>query len=642
MDIVSLNNSDNLSDSSDSAFSEITSSTSNASISTQIENSHPKIYQWRDCYSAWQQFNEFRKLNIFCDIELIVDDVRFKAHRAVLSACSEYFKALFTGGWHTSMEPSIILDGVKPEIMKIIIDWAYTRKAQVTVDNVQELLPTADRFCAHAIVKNCVELLQVELCPENCLGIRQFAEHYFQHGLFEAAESFTLRNFEEITRSNEFLEIEPQVLYEFLASDELNVRSEEIAFQALVTWVNFKIESRCTIFSQILRTIRMGLMDPDYFMSKVKTHELIANQPGMRPIIKDAMRALYDLSTNSRTALTGSRISNPYIRPRFPHQILFAIGGWSGGSPTNAVETYDCRSETWTNITATECFTNERPRAYHGIVCDHKYIYMVGGFDGQNYFNSMRKIDLIRQRQTEEPPMKFRRCYVSCTIASHKIYALGGMDGQQRLNNAERYDILHHAWEELPVMTERRSDASSCSLHGKVYVAGGFNGHECLNSLEFYDESTSQWTRVTPMRSRRSGVSLITLNARIFAVGGFDGVNRLRTAECYNSDTNSWTQVANMINPRSNFGIEVLDQQIIAIGGFNGFQTTFNVEAYDDDTDEWYEIQDMSIFRSALACCVVSELPMEDMKRYAAPREENSSSTRAVPHYTASVNMVTE
>lgn len=30
-------------------------------------------------------------------------------------------------------------------------------------------------------------------------------------------------------------------------------------------------------------------------------------------------------------------------RPRIPFEILFAVGGWSAGSPTNFIETYDTR-----------------------------------------------------------------------------------------------------------------------------------------------------------------------------------------------------------------------------------------------------------------------------------------------------------
>lgn len=36
-------------------------------------------------------------------------------------------------------------------------------------------------------------------------------------------------------------------------------------------------------------------------------------------------------------------LKNPFAKPRIPYEILFAIGGWSAGSPTSFVETYDTR-----------------------------------------------------------------------------------------------------------------------------------------------------------------------------------------------------------------------------------------------------------------------------------------------------------
>jgi len=39
-------------------------------------------------------------------------------------------------------------------------------------------------------------------------------------------------------------------------------------------------------------------------------------------------------------------------RPRLPHEILLAVGGWSGGAPTNTIEAYDNRANRWTNITS--------------------------------------------------------------------------------------------------------------------------------------------------------------------------------------------------------------------------------------------------------------------------------------------------
>ena len=39
--------------------------------------------------------NEQRLEGEFCDIAIVVEDVKFRAHRCVLAACSTYFKKLF-------------------------------------------------------------------------------------------------------------------------------------------------------------------------------------------------------------------------------------------------------------------------------------------------------------------------------------------------------------------------------------------------------------------------------------------------------------------------------------------------------------------------------------------------------------------
>lgn len=40
---------------------------------------------------------------------------------------------------------------------------------------------------------------------------------------------------------------------------------------------------------------------------------------------------------------TEADLNDPLARPRIPYEILFAVGGWSAGSPTSFVETYDTR-----------------------------------------------------------------------------------------------------------------------------------------------------------------------------------------------------------------------------------------------------------------------------------------------------------
>jgi len=80
----------------------------------------------------------------------------------------------------------------------------------------------------------------------------------------------------------------------------------------------------------------------------VKDHPYVAGNEACRPVIIETLKFLYDLEMITQK---DGEIPTPEIaRPRVPHEILFAIGGWSGGSPTNFIETYDTRADRWVKV----------------------------------------------------------------------------------------------------------------------------------------------------------------------------------------------------------------------------------------------------------------------------------------------------
>ena len=100
-------------------------------------------------------------------------------------------------------------------------------------------------------------------------------------------------------------------------------------------------------------------MDTDYFMHHVRNHEYVkACGDTIRPLIRDALQVLHRLEFASDSIDPSFHI---LTRPRLPHEVLLAVGGWSGGSPTNTIEAYDSRADQWVNVTATiEKFGQER------------------------------------------------------------------------------------------------------------------------------------------------------------------------------------------------------------------------------------------------------------------------------------------
>ncbi|XP_074659238.1 kelch-like protein 10 [Tubulanus polymorphus] len=494
------------------------------------------------------------------------------------------------------------IPGISSAMIGSIIEYAYTRETDITADNVDTLLPAADQFNVVGLVRACADFITNQLGSENCIGIRNFARQYFCRHLERQADNYLMQNFVDVaTKSDELMSLQLSEFTEIMSCDELNVKNEEAVFETVIKWIDHDPDSRKECIIDLLKVVRMGLLNTQFFVEKVKSHKYIKDNESCKPIIIDTLKFLYDLDMDDDKELD---LSDPLARPRVPHEFIFVVGGWSGGSPTNAIETYDTRADRWI-----ACEQVDTPRAYHGTAAVRGMVYVVGGFDGMDYFNSVRAFDPYKKVWTEKAPMHCKRCYVSVAVLNDQVYAMGGFNGHVRQNTAERYAPDTNQWSMITPMNMQRSDASGTTHNGRVYICGGFNGQECMSSAEYYDPDTEQWTLVASMRNRRSGVGVIAHGEYVYAVGGFNGITRMNTAERYNPSTNTWTSITEMYNPRSNFAIEVLDDMIFGIGGFNGVTTIFNVECYDPESDEWYDATDMTIFRSALSACVLKDIP---------------------------------
>ncbi|CAI9534942.1 unnamed protein product [Staurois parvus] len=368
--------------------------------------------------------------------------------------------------------------------------------------------------------------------------------------------------------SEEFLDLTVTEFKDLIKKDNLNVKREEVIFEAIIKWIEHHPADRRQCITTLLPKVRMALMHTMYLINNVMTNIHVKHSQECMNLVTSVLKTKYDLNANGSSR---SYFKNPLTRPRLPSAILLAIGGWSSGSPTNAIEAYDCRVDHWVDIS----YEVESPRAYHGTAYLNGYVYLVGGLNDIYYFSSVRRFDPVRKIWQQVAPMNDKRCYVSTTVLKNRIYAMGGYNGQIRLNSAECYNPETNQWDYIASMNEIRSDAKATTLNGKIYICGGFDGEECLFTAEVYNPDTEHWSIIAPMWSRRSGVGVIAYGDLIYAVGGFDGADRLHNAEAYNPATNTWNEISSMFSPRSNFGIEVLEDLLYVAGGFNGFETTF-------------------------------------------------------------------
>ncbi|XP_033610818.1 kelch-like protein 10, partial [Cryptotermes secundus] len=529
----------------------------------------------------------------------------FAVHRVVLSEHSAYFRTLFTTQLRIQENTDVYLPGVTSETMNLILDYAYTENVNITHENVCQLLMSADYLIVPGLLDLCCDFLRRVMATENCIGILRLVSAHFCSSFEAEARRFLMRNFVEISQqSDEFLELPPEELQALICSDELNVGTEEIVWESILRWINHDKENRKCHIAELLKRVRLGLMDRNFFLKRLMVHSYVTGNCESHLFITKVNNYVHD--SGSITRKDGEVPIPDFVRPRMPHDILFVIGGWRGYSPTNVIETYDARADRWFQVEAVD---PAGPRAFHGTAVIGFNIYVIGGHNGKDYLSSCRCFNAVEKTWCEVSPMNTPRCYLSVAVLEGVVYAMGGYDGIRRQRTAERYDYQKNQWSFIAPMNVRRFDASAATLNGKIYLVGGLNNGDCMNSAEVYDPKANQWTLIPAMNFRRSGLSCVGYHGHVYAIGGLDGRTRMSSGEKYNPTTGTWKLIPHMRRSRSKFGIEVVDDKIFAIGGFNRATTRPEVEYYDEKSNEWFEASNMIACRIALSACVVMGLP---------------------------------
>lgn len=223
-------------------------------------------------------WSELRNNMQLCDgVVKCEDDREFKVHRAILSAVSPFFKALFLNTLHKGEpEETEVYIKVPGKIFCLILDYAYCGKCAVTNENVQCLLAYADQLEVLGCVQLCCQYIVSNLDPSNCLEVLLFARHYFCKDLEEKGRRFIRHHFLEVMKSNpDFFNLTDDELYHILSDDELNARSEEIVFEAIQKWVEHDPQKRKHSLGKLLSAVRLGLLACSFYTTKVLKWKLL-------------------------------------------------------------------------------------------------------------------------------------------------------------------------------------------------------------------------------------------------------------------------------------------------------------------------------------------------------------------------------
>ncbi|RXM31857.1 Kelch-like protein 20, partial [Acipenser ruthenus] len=519
-----------------------------------VSDKHPR--------QTLEVINLLRKHRELCDVVLVVGTKKIYAHRVILSACSPYFRAMFTGELAESRQTEVVIRDIDERAMELLIDFAYTSQVTVEEGNVQTLLPAACLLQLAEIQEACCEFLKRQLDPSNCLGIRAFADTHSCRELLRIADKFTQHNFQEVMESEEFMLLPSNQLIDIISSDELNVRSEEQVFSAVMAWVKYSIQERRPQLPQVLQHVRLPLLSPKFLVGTVGSDPLIKSDEECRDLVDEAKN--YLLLPQERPLMQG-----PRTRSRKPircGEVLFAVGGWCSGDAISSVERYDPQTNEWRMVASMS-------KRRCGV--------------GVSVLDDLLYDPKTNQWSSDVAPTSTCRTSVGVAVLGGYLYAVGGQDGVSCLNIVERYDPKENKWTRVASMSTRRLGVAVAVLGGFLYAVGGSDGTSPLNTVERYNPQENRWHTVAPMGTRRKHLGCAVYQDMIYSVGGRDDTTELSSAERYNPRTNQWSPVVAMTSRRSGVGLAVVNGQLMAVGGFDGTTYLKTIEVYDPDANTW-------------------------------------------------------
>lgn len=559
------------------------------------------------------ELQQLHKDRVLCDIVLMAgikeqsdgdknteeEKCYVPAHRVILAASSNYFRAMFTSFQEKNCT-TVTIQNVSHDALKAVVDYIYSPSSlSVNEDNVQSLLSAASLLAVSGARAVCCNFMQQRLCADNALGVRSFAEVNGCSELAATAQRFLDNHFEEVCAGDEFLTLDVKEVCRLLSSDTLTVKGEESVLEAALQWV--AAGERTQHLTEVMEAVRLPLVPRAKLLAKSRSPPLINGPLRVKDLLIEAL-SYHLLKPEERVASNLQR-----ARPRKPHTSpkLLLVAGGQAPKAVRAVEVYNPAESRW--ISGLD-LPSRRCRA--GMAEVDGLLYIVGGFNGTLRVRTVDIYNPVTGHWTPGPSMHARRSTLGVAVIGSVIYAVGGFDGTTGLSSVEALNTRTGIWRQLANMSVRRSSVGVATIGGKLYAVGGYDGasRQCLASVEVYDPPSDTWSPCPSMSCRRSGAGVGAIGDVLYAVGGHDGPAVRRCAESWTpgDPEGQWKNIATMKAPRRNAAVCAVGGRLMVLGGDDGACNLSSGEVFDPEEDAWSPVADMSLGRSYAACSLVS------------------------------------
>ncbi|XP_059169203.1 uncharacterized protein LOC131950986 [Physella acuta] len=194
----------------------------------------------------------------FKDFVVIVEDTDFHCHRFILSACSSFFKCMFQSDLREKQDGCTTLREMSSETFDVIINAIYSGVDGLTKDNVIDVWHATHMLDIPFLVQECEEFACKNMCLDNYIVLYETAKLLESKYVINFALKFMKANYEHFVETETFLNVSFNIILSSIIDDYLEVTSENIVLESILTWINYEKQS-----FQNLKEIKTVVTDKD-------------------------------------------------------------------------------------------------------------------------------------------------------------------------------------------------------------------------------------------------------------------------------------------------------------------------------------------------------------------------------------------
>ena len=402
-----------------------------------------------------------------------------------------------------------------------------------------------------------------------------------------------------ISDTDDFFQLEVNLLEDILSRSSLFVTNESEVYQAVDQWINYNFIEREKFSKRLLHKIRLPLLTEKTLKTILTKNSCFKKNKDSLAVVNDILKGNFDFYSNK---------PSKFLTARFCGHYSFEIMYFGVEKITKvAGEIID---DEVLRITNSDDYKNPemlsslaRKRYGSKAVYLKGNVYIFGGLVKEvELYSHLAKTCRVIANIKDINDFDIYS-YAVCSFID-KIYLIGGFDDDQfYLNSCIEFDTKDFSWKHKSKMIDIRKNPAACVFEEKIIVSGGLQRayddfddfanfinyydnfyQQTLNTVEAYDPIVDTWTEFPTMNYSRCRHKSVVVKNKLFVIAG--GID---TNEVYDSTSKKFTVLKSFLNLHNMHSYSPFAAFSIRQKLFTYFEGSSSIFCFDTTKDVWCE-----------------------------------------------------